>query len=64
MRLMSQIERINQHSHVIPATGPGPLTVIIIRLVATIRYPLGISELALPSIRLWRGLIVGDKVRS
>ncbi len=48
-----------QHSHVIPEHttdpgGPGP---------HTHKISSWNTQLSLPSIRLWRGLIVGDKVR-
>jgi hypothetical protein len=53
----------NQHSHVIPAT----VTLSIDSNNNPVNHNHKIAswntELALPSIRLWRGLIVGDKVR-
>ncbi len=53
----------NQHSHVIPAT----VTLSIDSNNNPVNHNHKISswntELSLPSIRLWRGLIVGDKVR-
>jgi len=52
-----------QHSHVIPAT----VTLSVDSNNNPVHHDHKIApwktELALPSIRLWRGLIVGDKVR-